>query len=200
MMTKVLHFLVLTVVMLPFMAGAQNKTYEIGAEIQAASFSNLGGSVGGGLKFAVIEDETVAFGPSFRYQYMWSNNTFTGLSSSASTFGGGGFLHYRFMDWFYVGTEIELLQNPYNIVAPSKNWTLTGFLGGGISREWDWVRFNFGILYDVVDALKDPLTSNPSPLRRDYFVKKSNPNPQSGPQGAYLPIIYRVTFFFPLDF
>lgn len=195
-----LFFFVFSLVVLPMIASAQDKNYEIGAEIQAASFSNLGGSVGGGLKFSIVEDETVAFGPSFRYQYMWSNNTFTGLSSSASTFGGGGFLHYRFMDWFYAGTEIELLQNPFNAVDPTKNWTLTGFIGGGISREWDWVRFNFGILYDVVDALKDPLTTNPSPLRRDYFVKRSNPNPQGGTQGSYLPIIYRVTFFFPLNF
>ena len=174
------------------------RSYEIGAEIQAASFSNLGGSVGGAAKFAIVEDETVAYGPSLRYQYFWSNNSFTGLSANASSFGGGGFLHYRFMDWFYAGTEIELLRNPFNNVDPSRKWTLTGFIGGGISREWEWVRFNFGLLFDVVDALKDPLASNPSPLRRDYFIRRQNPNTAQG-QGAYLPIIYRVTFFFPLN-
>ncbi len=176
---------------------SQNRNYELGAEIQAASFSNLGGSVGGGLKFAIVEDETVAFGPSLRYQYFWSNNTFTGLSSNASTFGGGGFLHYRFMNWFYAGSEIELLKNPFNNIQPEKKWTLTAFLGGGVSREWEWVRFNFGVLFDVVDALKDPLANNPSPLRNDYFIKRQNPNLAQG-QGAYLPIIYRITFFFPL--
>lgn len=174
------------------------KNYEIGAEIQAASFSNLGGSIGGSAKFAIVEDETVAFGPSVRYQYFWSNNTFTGLSANASTFGGGGFLHYRFMDWFYLGSEIEVLRNPFVTIQPDKKWTLTAFFGGGISREWEWVRFNFGILFDAVDALKDPLSTNPSPLRRDYFIKRQNPTTEPG-QGAYLPIIYRVTFFFPLD-
>jgi hypothetical protein len=180
-----------------FSAISQSKNYELGAEIQAASFSNLGGSIGGGLKFAIVEDETVAFGPSIRYQYFWSNNTFTGLSANASTFGGGGFLHYRFMNWFYAGSEIELLRNPFNNIQSDKNWTVTAFLGGGVSREWEWVRFNFGVLFDVVDALKDPLASNPSPLRNDYFIRRQNPNLTQG-QGAYLPIIYRITFFFPL--
>ena len=180
-----------------FSAISQSKNYELGAEIQAASFSNLGGSIGGGLKFAIVEDETVAFGPSIRYQYFWSNNTFTGLSANASTFGGGGFLHYRFMNWFYAGSEIELLRNPFNNIQSDKNWTVTAFLGGGVSREWEWVRFNFGVLFDVVDSLKDPLASNPSPLRNDYFIRRQNPNLTQG-QGAYLPIIYRITFFFPL--
>tara|TARA_B100000508_G_scaffold140609_1_gene142344 strand:- start:35893 stop:36486 length:594 start_codon:yes stop_codon:yes gene_type:complete len=191
-------FLILIVSLVLNQSALSQKSYEIGAEIQAASFSNLGGSVGGAAKFAIVEDETVAYGPSLRYQYFWSNNTFTGLSSNASTFGGGGFLHYRFMDWFYAGTEVELLRNPFNNVEPSKKWTVTGFVGGGISREWEWVRFNFGILFDVVDALKDPITTNPSPLRRDYFIRRQNPNTAQG-QGAYLPIIYRVTFFFPLN-
>lgn len=178
-----------------FMAQRHN---EVGVEIQAASFSNLGGSVGGALKFAIVEDETVAFGPSLRYQYFWSNNAFTGINTNASTVGGGGFLHYRFLDWFYAGTEVEILRNPFNNIDPSKKWTVTGFVGAGVSREWEWVRFNFGMLFDVVDALKDPLASNPSPLRRDYFIRRQNPNTLEA-QGAYLPIIYRITFFFPIN-
>lgn len=174
------------------------KEYEIGVEITAASASNLGGSVGGSLKFAIVEDEALAYGPSIRYQYLWSNNTFTGLNANASLFGGGGFLHYRFMDWFFIGSEIEVLKNPFPVIDPDKKWSLTAFFGGGVHRDFDWVKLNVGLLFDAADAIRDPLTSNPSPLRTSYFIQRKNPNPGSGPNGAYLPIIYRIAFFFPI--
>ena len=174
------------------------KEYEIGVEITAASGSNLGGSVGGSLKFAIVEDEALAYGPSIRYQYLWSNNTFTGLNANASLFGGGGFLHYRFMDWFFIGSEIEVLKNPFPVIDPDKKWSLTAFFGGGLHRDFDWVKLNVGLLFDAADATRDPLTSNPSPLRTSYFIQRKNPNPGSGPNGAYLPIIYRIAFFFPI--
>lgn len=174
------------------------KEYEIGVEITAASGSNLGGSVGGSLKFAIVEEETLAYGPSLRYQYLWSNNTFTGLNANASLFGGGGFLHYRFMEWFFVGSEIEVLSNPFPVINPENRWSLTAFFGGGIHHNFDWVKLNVGLLYDVADALRDPLISNPSPLRTSYFIQRKNPQPGSGPNGAYLPIIYRIAFFFPI--
>ena len=174
------------------------KEYEIGVEITAASASNLGGSVGGSLKFAIVEDEALAYGPSIRYQYLWSNNTLTGLNANASLFGGGGFLHYRFMEWFFVGSEIEVLKNPFPVIDPDKKWSLTAFFGGGVHRDFDWVKLNVGLLFDAADAIRDPLTSNPSPLRTSYFIQRKNPNPGSGPNGAYLPIIYRIAFFFPI--
>ena len=174
------------------------KEYEIGVEITAASASNLGGSVGGSLKFAIVEDEALAYGPSIRYQYLWSNNTLTGLNANASLFGGGGFLHYRFMEWFFVGSEIEVLKNPFPVIDPDKKWSLTAFFGGGLHRDFDWVKLNVGLLFDAADALRDPLKSNPSPLRTSYFIQRKNPNPGSGPNGAYLPIIYRIAFFFPI--
>lgn len=174
------------------------KDYEIGLEITAASGSNLGGSVGGSLKFAIVEDEALAYGPSLRYQYLWSNNTFTGLNANASLFGGGGFIHYRFMDWFFVGSEIEVLSNPFPVIRPEKKWSLTAFFGGGVHKDFDWVKLNLGLLFDAADAIRDPLTSNPSPLRTSYFIQRKNPNPGSGPNGAYLPIIYRIAFFFPI--
>jgi hypothetical protein len=174
------------------------KEYEIGVEITAASASNLGGSVGGSLKFAIVEDEALAYGPSIRYQYLWSNNTLTGLNANASLFGGGGFLHYRFMDWFFIGSEIEVLKNPFPVIDPDKKWSLTAFFGGGLHRDFDWVKLNVGLLFDAADAIRDPLTSNPSPLRTSYFIQRKNPNPGSGPNGAYLPIIYRIAFFFPI--
>jgi hypothetical protein len=174
------------------------KEYEIGVEITAASASNLGGSVGGSLKFAIVEDEALAYGPSIRYQYLWSNNTLTGLNANASLFGGGGFLHYRFMDWFFIGSEIEVLKNPFPVIDPDKKWSLTAFFGGGVHRDFDWVKLNVGLLFDAADALRDPLKSNPSLLRTSYFIQRKNPNPGSGPNGAYLPIIYRIAFFFPI--
>lgn len=174
------------------------KEYEIGVEITAASGSNLGGSVGGSLKFAIVEDESLAYGPSIRYQYLWSNNNFTGINANASLFGGGGFLHYRLLDWFFIGTEIEMLTNPFPVINPDKKWSLTAFFGGGVHRDFDWVKLNVGLLFDAADALRDPLTSNPSPLRTSYFIQRKNPNPGSDPNGAYLPIIYRIAFFFPI--
>jgi len=174
------------------------KEYEIGLEITAASGSNLGGSVGGSLKFAIVEDESLAFGPSLRYQYLWSNNVFTGLNANASLFGGGVFLHYRFMDWFFVGSEIELLTNPFPVIRPDKRLSLTAFLGGGVHHDFDWVKINVGVLFDAADAIRNPLTGNPSPLRTSYFIRVRNPNPSSGPNGEFLPIIYRIAFFFPI--
>lgn len=178
---------------------AQSYHSEIGVEIQAASFSNMGGSIGGAVKWAFVEEDALAFGPSFRYQYLYSQNTYLGTSSSAFVAGGGGFLHYRFLEWFFLGTEIELLKNPYTYEFPDKKWALTAFLGGGISRSFGPVRLNVGILYDVVDGFSDPLSSNPSPLSSDYFFKIKDPNHPNPNAGKYLPIIYRIAFFFPLN-
>lgn len=176
---------------------AQSYHSEIGVEVQAASFSNQGGTFGGALKYAFVEEETIAFGPSVRYQYHFSKNTYLGTSGSSFTMGGGGFFHYRFLEWFFLGTEIELLRNPFNYQFPDKKWALTAFIGGGVSKSFGPVRLNIGILYDLVDGLNDPLSSNPSPLSRDYFLKVSNPNNPN--IGKYIPLIYRVAFFFPLN-
>lgn len=181
-----------------FTAFSQERHIELGAEIQAASFSDFGGSFGGSLKFGFVEDNALAYGPSFRFQYVFSKNTVTGAGGDSFIYGGGGFLHYRFLEWFFLGTEIELLKNPFNNINPDKNWALTAFIGGGISRDFGFVRLNVGLLYDLVDGLNDPLTSNPSPLSRDYFIQKKNP--QNPTQSAgYIPLIYRIAFFFPLN-
>jgi hypothetical protein len=192
----ILFFLVFTVINSSLFG--QYKSYEVGLEITAANGSNLGGTIGGSLKFAIVEEEELAFGPSFRYQYMWSNNNFTGINANATLWGGGAFLHYRFMEWFFVGSEVEMLKNPFPVINPQKRWSLTALVGGGIHRDYDWIKLNLGILYDVADAIRDPLTSNPSPLRTSYFIKRQNPNPGTGPSAAYLPIIYRIAVFFPI--
>lgn len=176
---------------------AQTYHSEIGVEIQAASFSNQGGTFGGALKFAFVEEDAIAFGPSLRYQYIFYNNTYLGTQGSSFTMGGGGFFHYRFLEWFFLGTEVELLRNPHTTFKPEKKWALTAFLGGGISKSFGPVRLNVGILYDVADAIRDPYTSNPSPLSRDYFLRVSNPNNPNA--GKYIPLIYRIAFFFPLN-
>lgn len=186
-------------ILLPFIGVAQqdDNHSEIGVEIQAASFSTHGGTVGGALKYAYVLDNAIAFGPSFRYQYNWSKDTYLGTEGHSSTVGGGGFLHYRFLDWFFLGTEIELLKNPFRYQFPEKKWKLTAFVGGGVSRDFGPVVLNVGILYDIVDATRDPYTTNPSPLSGGYFLKITNPKKPG--YGKYIPLIYRITFFFPLN-
>lgn len=191
------YFLVFLFSIGALLGSAQTYHSEIGVEIQAANFSNLGGTIGGALKWAFVEEEALAIGPSFRFQYLYSKNTYLGTSGSAFVFGGGGFLHYRFLDWFFLGTELEVLKNPYNFKFPDKEWRLTALVGGGISKDLGFVRLNVGILYDLVDGLNDPLSSDPSPLSGDYFLRISNPtNPNAG---KYIPMIYRIAFFFPLS-
>lgn len=193
--------LVLALISLFFISSSllSQRDYEIGIELDDISFSNMGGRFGAAVKFSIVEDEEMAFGPSIRFQRFWSKNESTGIEGSGTFWGGGAFFHYRTMDWFFLGAEVEFLQNPFKTIKPSQNWSLTAFLGGGISRATPIGVLNLGVLYDVADALRDPLTTNPSPLRNSYFIKRQNPNPnQQGPDGAYLPIIYRVAFFIPL--
>jgi hypothetical protein len=177
--------------------------HELGVEITAASFSTFGGTVGGGLKYGIALDNGLVFGPSFRYQYFWSKNNFTGVGGSGSIYGGGVFLHYRFMEWFFAGTEIEMLRNPFgasNLTVKPERWTPTIFLGLGMSKEFPInnypIRLNLGIFYDLYDGLRDDLNSQPSPLRNNYFFKVQDPN---NPNFArYLPFIYRIAVFIPL--
>ncbi|MEX1192273.1 MAG: hypothetical protein WED10_11975 [Brumimicrobium sp.] len=170
---------------------------EIGVEITGAQGSNLGGVVGGVLKFSLVSETMnenyLAFGPAVRYQYFWSNNVETGVKGNGSMLGFGGFLHFRFLEWFYVGTELEYVQNPF---TPSVNWSFVGFLGGGIHKDFGFVHLNAGLMYDVIDAIRPPTSIVSSPLSNNYFIRRNNPN--TGEPGGYLPIIPRVSFFFPL--
>ena len=171
------------------------KDYEVGVEIGNISFSNLGGSVDVAGKFAIVDNEELAYGPILRLKYIRSQDVFQGFQGSASFFGFGGFLHYRTMDWFYLGTELEYNQNPFRNIEPSNRWNLAGFIGGGIHRELldDALSINAGIMFDVIDALRDPLTTNASNFSQYYFMRRNNPsNPQQ--QGQYVPLIYRITF------
>ena len=187
--------------LLSFGALSQADIPEIGVEIGATNFGTFGGSVGGAIRAGLAEDhqEALAFGIMIRYHHFWNKNNFTGMGGSGSLFGGGAYMHYRFFEWLFVGAELEYVRNPF-VIPPSpgvtpRRWEAAGFLAAGAHKDFDWVKLNLGVQYDVIDALRDPL--RPSPFRNQYFIRLSNPA-QPGAGGEYLPIIYRLTFFFPI--
>lgn len=180
---------------------AQVEIPEIGVEIGATNFGTNGGSIGGALRAGFSEDheESLAYGIMIRYHHFWNNNNFTGVSGSGSLYGGGGYLHYRFFEWLFVGAELEYVRSPFFIPASQgvtpRRWAAAGFLCAGAHKDFGWVKLNLGLQYDVIDAIRDDL--KPSPFRNQYFVRLTNPTqPTAG--GKYLPIIYRLTFFFPI--
>jgi hypothetical protein len=162
---------------------------ELGVELYAGA-STLGGSVGGDLKYAAILNENWAVGPSFRLQRTWSNNL--GQKMGFSVYGGGFYAHYRIKNTLFVGGEYELLKSPFNFILfnySTKQWASTLFLGGGFSRDFNHkIRVNGGIFYDVINAEN-------SPFRSSYSVRIKN---EMGQVVRILPMIYRITFFFPL--
>lgn len=197
MKSKLIVFILASFLTIQFSYG-QMYGKEIGVEITGARGSNLGGIIGGVLKFSFVSETVgenyLAFGPSVRYQYYWSNNSFTGIQANGSMLGFGGYFQYRFFDWFYVGAAAEYIQNPFNQFS---KWTPVGFLGGGIHKDFGFVQLNAGLMYDVVDALRPPNSDISSPLANNYFMRKQNPtNPEE--VGGYIPVIARITFFFPL--
>ena len=90
-----------------------------------ASGSNLGGSVGGDLKYAAVLNENFALGPSFLLQRTWSNNL--GQKFCFSVYGAGVFAHYRLKNVVFAGMEFEVLHCPINYVNVnySKSWLST---------------------------------------------------------------------------
>lgn len=182
---------------------AQDK-YDIGLELAAARGSNFGGTIGLSAKFGFLkhtgETETLVYGPSLRYQYWWNNNPVLGTGGQGAIWGGGGFLHYRFFDWLFVGSDVEVIKNPIISSNPDKRWALTTFVGGGLHHDFDFVKLNLGIMYDVADGIRERLrVSNPtqyntSPFRQSYFIPRTDPT--TGQNAGFLPIIYRITFFF----
>ena len=161
---------------------------EIGLEIVAGG-SNLGGSVGGDLKYAAVLNENFAVGPSFRLQRTWSNNL--GQKFGFSVYGGGVFAHYRLKNVVFAGMEFEVLHCPVNYVNvnSSKSWLSTLFIGGGFSRDFNHkIRINAGVFYDVINAKNSPFRSS-----YNFNIKDVN-----GQIVKILPMIYSISFFFPL--
>jgi hypothetical protein len=175
-----------------FFVASQQKGYyksEIGAELYAG-VSNLGGAFGGEIKYAYLVDKNLVVGPSFRLQRTWTNNF--GINNSFNIYGGGLFAHYRFQEKLFLGTEIQFLRSPFNFVSfqpNTKKWAPVALIGGGVHLKLhERIRLSAGIFYDVVNAVN-------SPFRSSYNFRVKN---QVGETVRILPIIYRVTFFFPL--
>lgn len=158
-------------------------TQELGLDLNFSA-STLGGSGGLGLKYGVVRKEKFIFGPSLRYQQSWNN--FNGYKNGFAVYGGGGFLHVRFYEYLFAGTEIELLSSPlqYGYIMPQRSWVPVALIGGGFSYAFSPnFRLNAGIMYDVINSIN-------SPLRQGYFVRNK--------QGAMIPFLYRIAFFLPL--
>ena len=160
---------------------------EIGADLHFSA-STFGGTGGIGLKFGIVRNKYLSFGPSARYHYSFYKQY--GLTGSYSVYGGGSFIHGLFFNYLFVGFEFELLSNPYNytngIVSTKRTWAPTGLLGFGFSHafgEEQNFRLNAGIMYDIINNVN-------SPFRPGYFMKKEN--------GTLIPLIYRIAFFFKL--
>lgn len=168
---------------------------EIGLDV-SFSASTFGGNAGLGLKYGVKFGEYFIAGPSVRYERLWwkNNNLTYSQSGGYNLYGGGAFFHARFYNALFLGAEFEMLKSPYDkagsiYFSPEGSWAPTLFLGGGFSMEFnEIIRLNAGIMYDVINAPN-------SPFRNSYSVQKKTPD---GQVAGYLPIIYRIAFFFPL--
>ena len=71
-----------------FAANASAQLQYMGSELGLepyVGFSNLGGAVGGELKYAARLSENLLIGPSLRIQRTWSNNL--GVQSNMTTWG-----------------------------------------------------------------------------------------------------------------
>lgn len=186
-------YLVFALISFNFSLFSQTKTiegYELGID-GFVSASNQGGAFGLGPKFGFRLNDNLILGPSFRWQRTWSS--YYSQTYHYSIWGGGVFLHARYKNVLFGGFEVEMLKSPvsYTVVSPKTNWIPTVFLCGGFSKEWNHiVRLNAGLFYDVVNNAN-------SPFRTAYFMTVKNP--QTGQIQKYIPLIYRISFFFPLD-
>lgn len=88
---------------------------------------------------------------------------------------------------------MEVMNNTNTFVDTSAVFTKivpTLFLCAGFSREFkEIVRLNVGLYYDIIDSVN-------SPFRKGYILPIKNA--QSGAIQGYVPLLYRISFFFPL--
>ncbi len=160
---------------------------ELGVDAYFGASTN-GGNLSLGLKYGFNFGENYIIGPSFRYQRTWNNNVLTGNKSGFNVFGGGVFGHVRLYNLLFLGAEFETMRTPLSqgglVSITNSSWIPTLFLGGGYSQEFnEKIRINAGVMYDVVNHVQ-------SPFQQGYFLRKAN--------GALIPMIYRIAFFFPL--
>jgi hypothetical protein len=165
---------------------------EIGID-GSLSASTMGGAAGCGLKFGLKTTENFIFGPSIRFNRGWSTVTLTSQKFSFTNWGAGFFAHGRYGNVVFGGVEAEVIQNKNIFVDTSalfKKVVPTLFICGGFSKEFNrFVRLNFGLYYDLINSLN-------SPYRNAYMITIKDP--QTGQIVRRLPLIYRITFFFPL--
>lgn len=151
------------------------------------SASNLGGTFSAGIKYVMVKNQKLAYGPSLRLQRVWSNNV-NGGKYGYNIYGGGAFLHYRLKNVMFAGAEFELLRTPifFSGTLPPTQWVPTLFVGGGYSHEFSniGIRLNAGVFYDIINHMY-------SPFRQNYVLKLEN--------GVLMPVIYRIGFHFILD-
>jgi hypothetical protein len=172
--------------------GKNIEGFEVGFDGSVGT-SNLGGSFGIGPKFGFLMNENLILGPTLRFQRSWATPLYTNSGYSYNNFGGGFFLHARYKNTIYGGFEAEFLRNKNVYIDTSatfKKIVPTLFVCGGFSREFGgFVRLNVGIYYDLINSLN-------SPFRNSYILTVKDP--QTGAIVKRLPMIYRISFFFPI--
>jgi len=165
--------------------------FELGVDL-AFSSSTFGGNFGIGLKPGFKLGEYFIIGPALRYERLWFKNALSGFNGNTNVYGGGAFVHARFFNALFLGVEYEYLRSPFNLngqLESINSFASVLFLGGGFSMELNpHIRLNAGIMYDVINAVNTPYSRSYT-----FTVKDQNGNIQ-----RYLPIVYRIAFFFPL--
>lgn len=166
--------------------------YEIGFDGFFGA-SNFGGSFGLGPKFGFVMNENFVLGPSFRFQRAWSTPAYQTQGFSYNNYGGGFFMHGRYNNIVFGGLEAEVLYNQNAFIDTSavfKKTVPTVFICAGFSREFsEIVRLNVGLYYDVINSLN-------SPYRNSYFLTVKDA--ATGQIVKRIPLMYRISFFFPL--
>lgn len=197
-MNKLLILLVsFSITTASFSQGQDGTEFGIDGTFSYSSGGIKSGTVGVGLKYGFVFNKNLILGPSIRYQRRWTNNTTTGQEASYNIYGGGVFLHYRFIDYMFGGVELEFLHSPYTtygaVSTTSSNWVGTCLVGGGFSHLFnDSWRLNAGIYYDILDKPNptNPNNNNPNSPLQPYVLHNTN--------GTVIPVLYRIAFFFPL--
>lgn len=184
-------------------SNAQVEGSEIGIDLMFSYSSGQynTGTIGLGGKYGFLfNDGSIILGPSVRYHRTWTNNPFNTTNSTTgfNIYGGGGFIHYRFANFLFVGSEIEVLRSPYTnngfLSLNNPKWVPTLLLGGGFSGMiGDSFRLNAGVMYDVLDipSPTDPNNPNPNSPLQPYVARNKT-------TGVVIPIIYRIAFFIPI--
>ena len=154
--------------------------------------STFGGAFGLGPKVGFVMNENLVLGPTFRIQRTWSKNIGSVNTYSHTIYGGGIFLHARYKNVIFGGVEFEMIQsrNYEENKLNEQIWVPTAFICAGFSKEFaEIVRINVGLYYDVVN-------SKNSPFRNSYMLPIKNA--QTGAIQGYAPLLYRISFYFPL--